>query len=60
MVSMRQKHSSVIFENQVEGEKIESVAQELINITYGYSRDHRPDLKQFILELICSSDGDVP
>ena len=31
-----------------------------INITYGYSRDHRPDLKQFILDLICSGDGDVP
>jgi transposase len=31
-----------------------------ISITYGYSRDHRPDLKQFILDLICSSDGDVP
>ncbi len=22
--------------------------------------DHRPDLKQFILDLICSGDGDVP
>jgi len=31
-----------------------------IKITYGYSRDRRPDLKQFILDLICSSDGDVP
>ena len=31
-----------------------------INITYGYSRDHRPDLKQFIIDLICSGDGDVP
>lgn len=31
-----------------------------ITITYGYSRDHRPDLKQFILDLICSGDGDVP
>ena len=30
-----------------------------INITYGYSRDHRPDLKQFIIDLICSGDGDV-
>lgn len=28
--------------------------------TYGYSRDHRPDLKQFIMELICSGDGDIP
>lgn len=25
-----------------------------------YSRDHRPDLKQFIIELICSGDGDIP
>ena len=31
-----------------------------IEITYGYSRDHRPDLKQFIVDLICSSDGDIP
>lgn len=31
-----------------------------IQITYGYSRDHRPDLKQFIVDLICSGDGDVP
>ena len=31
-----------------------------IKITYGYSRDHRPDLKQLILDLICSRDGDVP
>jgi transposase len=31
-----------------------------IRITYGYSRDHRPDLKQFILDLIYSGDGDVP
>ena len=32
----------------------------LITITYGYSRDHRPDLKQFILDLMCSGDGDIP
>ncbi len=31
-----------------------------IEITYGYSRDHRPDLKQFIVELISSGDGDIP
>lgn len=35
-------------------------APQPIKITYGYSRDHRPDLKQFILDLICSEDGDVP
>ena len=31
-----------------------------ITITHGYSRDHRPDLKQFIIDLMCSGDGDVP
>ena len=33
---------------------------EKIKIKYGYSRDHRPDLKQFIIDLMCSGDGDVP
>lgn len=31
-----------------------------IKITYGYSRDHRPDLKQFIVDLMCSGDADIP
>lgn len=31
-----------------------------IHITYGYSRDHRSDLKQFVLNLICAGDGDIP
>jgi transposase len=31
-----------------------------IHITHGYSRDHRPDLKQFIVDLMCSGDGDIP
>jgi transposase len=31
-----------------------------IEITYGHSKDHRPDLKQFIVEMVCSNDGAVP
>jgi transposase len=31
-----------------------------IHITHGYSRDHRPDLKQLIVDLMCSGDGDIP
>lgn len=31
-----------------------------IRITYGYSRDRRPDLKQFVMNLVCWSDGDIP
>lgn len=30
------------------------------HLTHGYSRDHRPDLKQFIVDLMCSGDGDIP
>lgn len=38
-----------------------SVIKEIpIKITYGYSRDYRPDLKQFMLNLIVSGDGDIP
>lgn len=56
---------SVIFENQQlvnnqESEELAVKSPKEITITYGYSRDHRPDLKQFIIELICSSDGDIP
>jgi len=53
----------VAFERNTPAEnedKILELAPQPINITYGYSRDHRPDLKQFIIELICSSDGDIP
>ena len=39
-------------------ESIESI--ESVKITYGYSKDHRPDLKQFMMDVICTGDGDVP
>ena len=32
----------------------------VIAITYGYSRDHREDLKQWMLALATTSEGDVP
>jgi transposase len=55
----------VIFESQKvvnnqELEELEVKSPQEITITYGYSRDHRPDLKQFIIEMICSGDGDIP
>lgn len=31
-----------------------------IKLTHGYSKDHRPDLKQAVLELVTSQDGGVP
>lgn len=40
----------------------DDVAEDIgsIAITYGHSKDHRPDLKQFITEMVCSHDGSVP
>ena len=32
----------------------------MILITHGSSKDHRPDLKQAVLELMVSQDGGVP
>jgi transposase len=32
----------------------------LIAITYGYSRDHREDLKQWMIALATTHDGDIP
>ncbi len=47
----------VVHDNSSE---IEIKSRQSIEITHGYSRDHRPDLKQFIIELISSADGDIP
>src|SRR2546425_2987263 len=38
----------------------ETAEPAVIAITYGYSRDHRNDLKQWMLALATTHDGDVP
>lgn len=43
---------------QVHGEYDEDEGAQLI--TFGYSKDHRPDLKQFMIYLMSSQDGNVP
>jgi transposase len=42
------------------GEYIPDRDEHAIRITHGYSKDHRPDLKQAVLELLVSQDGGVP
>jgi transposase len=42
------------------GEYIPDSDEHAISVTYGYSKDHRPDLKQAVLELMVSQDGGVP
>lgn len=44
----------------VDGNYAKNQEEGSIEITYGYSRDHRPDLKQFMMNLICVGDGDIP
>ena len=42
------------------GEYVPESDEHAIAITHGYSKDHRPDLKQAVLELMVSQDGGVP
>ena len=49
------------YKNEENKDKSSEIIRERpIIITKGYSRDHRPDLKQVVLDLITSSDGDLP
>ena len=41
------------------GEYMPDSDEHTITITHGYSKDHRPDLKQVVLELMVSQDGGV-
>jgi transposase len=42
------------------GEYVPDTDEQAIVIIHGYSKDHRPDLKQAVLELMVSQDGGVP
>ncbi|WP_293355134.1 MULTISPECIES: IS1634 family transposase [unclassified Microcoleus] len=46
-------------EAEIESEDIES-DMKTIKIVHRYSRDKRPDLKQFMMETIVTGDEDVP
>ena len=56
--SLHLDSSSFRVVGQYEMEGSESVEE--IRITYGHSKDHRPDLKQFMMDVICTGDGDIP
>jgi transposase len=58
------KHKFVHLDNtsfSLEGEyAIPSEDPKAVRITHGYSRDHRPDLKQVVVSLICSYQSSIP
>ena len=39
---------------------VESPGEEMVSITHGYSRDHRPDLKQVVAQIITSNKSNLP
>jgi len=39
---------------------VETSDEEMITITHGYSRDHRPDLKQVVAQIITSHKSNLP
>jgi transposase len=43
-----------------EAEETEDIRTAVIAITYGYSRDHREDRKQWMLALATTHEGDIP
>ena len=47
-------------ERITKGQVIGEGERKVIEISQGYSRDNRPDLKQCVLNLIVSSDGEIP
>lgn len=54
--------TSFAVDGAYQNNELEADAEEpqAIHLCRGYSRDHRPELKQFLVNLICSRDGGVP
>lgn len=42
------------------GEYLPDTDEQAIHITYGHTKDHRPDLKQVMVEMMVSQDGGIP
>ena len=42
------------------GEYMSDIDKQAITVTHGHSKDHRPDLKQVVLEMMVTQDGAVP
>ncbi len=56
----RQSLDTTSFSLKGEYEHCDDDEQGAVRVTKGYSKDHRPDLKQVVTELIVSHDGSVP
>ncbi len=63
-LSVHGKYLKSVEGEQSSAEELLSLEEELepvaININHGYSRDHRPDLKQFTLSLLTTGEEGIP
>src|SRR5450759_2220528 len=62
-VQLRELHNdstSIAFCGQYRDDRVSQSGQRAPAITYGYSKDHRPDLKQLLFILTTDADGGVP
>ncbi len=44
----------------VSGSYLSKAGEDIVEVTYGHSKAHRPDLKQVMLEMMISQDGGIP
>ena len=54
-------HVHGVYRSGEEGQTADAGDEALaIRLTHGYSRDHRPDLQQWVMNLVCADSGGIP
>jgi transposase len=54
-------HVHGVYGSGEEGQTVDAGDEPLaIRLTHGYSRDHRPDLRQWVMNLVCADSGGIP
>jgi len=54
-------HAHGVYGSGEEGQTVDAGDEpRAIRVTYGYSRDHRPDLQQWVMNLVCADSGGIP
>ncbi len=53
-------HVHGVYGSGEEGQRDTGDEPLVIRLTHGYSRDHRPDLKQWVMGLVCADTGGIP
>jgi transposase len=60
LTELHQDTTTVTFSGQYAGQAPASAADRPPRLTFGYNKDHRPDLKQLLYSITITADGAVP